>query len=120
LVGFIIPFVFIYYPEISLHIGFDAGSSASWLALASILFRLTFAIWMLSTAVSGAGRRELFSGPVRGLRAVIGVGALLIWPEVHWGSVACGLAMIVLPAVVRGRQAVEPMESVTDRDGFDE
>jgi TRAP-type uncharacterized transport system fused permease subunit len=114
MVGFIIPFVFVYYPEISLHIGFDAASLASWLGLASILFRLTFAIWMLSTAVSGAGRRELFSWPVRLMRAAIGISALLIWPEVHWGAVALGLGLLVLPGLVRGKHTAEPGQSMMD------
>ena len=76
LIGFIIPFVLIYNPSLSLVIDFTIEGFV-WVCL-----RLTLAIWLLSTAVSGyaAARLPLWQ---RALRLALGVVILLpdLWIE---------------------------------------
>lgn len=87
LVGFIIPFVLIYNPSLSLVIDFTIEGIV-WVCL-----RLSLAIWLLSTAVSGyaAARLPLWQ---QGLRLGFGIVILLpdLWLEVLGTLIALGIA----------------------------
>ena len=69
-VGFIIPFVLIYYPSISIVIDFDWGEFL-W-----ILLRLPIVIWLISTSLIGCDARPL-SPWERLLRGICGILALI-------------------------------------------
>ena len=69
-VGFIIPFVLIYYPSISIVVDFDWGEFI-W-----ILVRLPVVIWLISTSLIGCDARPL-SPWERLLRGICGILALI-------------------------------------------
>lgn len=89
LIGFIIPFVLVYNPSLSLVADFSVTG------LVWIMLRLGLAIWMFSTGFSGYSADRL--PPVmRMLRFVTGFGMLVpvIWIEALFTAV--GLALIVM------------------------
>ena len=87
LIGFIIPFVLIYNPSLSLVIDFTIEGFA-WVCL-----RLALAIWLLSTALSGyaAARLPLWQ---RALRLALGLAVLVpdLWMEIGATVLALGVA----------------------------
>ena len=87
-VGFIIPFVLVYNPSLSLVIGFE------WLPFLWIIVRLPVSIWLIATAFSGHDTAGL-SAWERGLRLVCGFG--LLWTDVTIAAVGfvAGIAIVV-------------------------
>ena len=88
-VGFIVPFVFIYNPSLSLVVGFETGPFL-W-----VIARLALAIWLMTTALGGVDRAPL---PMwsRILRIALGVGVLFTFIEVQVAAVIAGLALLVV------------------------
>jgi TRAP-type uncharacterized transport system fused permease subunit len=96
LIGFIIPFVLVYNPSLSLVADF------TWTGFAWVALRLSLAIWMFSTAFSGYAAGKL-PQHWRLLRIVLGLGVLVPW---LWVEIAC-LALIAV-VVFRDTAAVLP------------
>jgi len=96
-VGFVIPFVFAYQPELLLLPGSDIGA-VLWVGL-----RLALAIWLLSTALGRFDRVSL--APVDVLfRLVAGIGAVTVWPVLQTGAVLLGIGLIVLHYMRRPKE----------------
>ena len=88
LVGFIIPFVFIYEPTILLVVTeFDP------VAFAWVMARLLFAIWLLSTALIGC-EIERLAPWARLLRLSAGFLLIVDHTELQFAGIALGLLMI--------------------------
>ncbi|WP_416898508.1 MAG: TRAP transporter permease [Minwuia sp.] len=98
LVGFIIPFVFIFEPQVLLVVEeFDL------MAFLWIMFRLLLAIWLLGTSFIGfeVGRLALWS---RAIRLAAGFAMIInIW-ELQVAGVAAGIAMILFESVAARRR----------------
>ncbi|MBR9766363.1 MAG: TRAP transporter fused permease subunit [Rhodobacteraceae bacterium] len=86
LIGFIIPFVMVYNPSLSLVTGF------TWVGLAWVCLRLSLTIWLFSTGFSGYASTRLGAGQ-RGLRFALGLGVLV---PMIWAEVACTLLALAL------------------------
>lgn len=87
LIGFIIPFVMVYNPSLSLVTGF------SWGGLAWVCLRLSLTIWLFSTAFSGYASARLGSAQ-RLLRLGLGLGVLIPSPWVEVAATAAALALV--------------------------
>ena len=88
-VGFIVPFVFVYNPSLSLVVGFET------IPFIWVVARLSLAIWLMTTALGGVDRAPL---PLwsRILRISFGIGALLTITEVQIIAFIAGLALIII------------------------
>ena len=86
-VGFIVPFVFIYNPALSLVVGFEVGPFV-W-----VVARLALAIWLMTTALGGVDRAPL---PMwsRILRTALGICVLLTFIEIQIAAAVAGLALL--------------------------
>ena len=86
-VGFIIPFVLIYNPSLSLVYDFEI------VAFISVVIRLALAIWLMTTALGGVDRAPL---PLysRILRLALGVIILLNFVEVQIAGVIASLILL--------------------------
>ena len=84
---FIVPFVFIYNPSLSLVVGFD------FIPFIWVILRLCLAIWLITTALGGIDRTLL---PMwsRILRSALGIGVLLNLTEVQVGAAVAGLTLL--------------------------
>lgn len=98
IVGFIIPFVWIYYPSLVLVVDFQWGEFV-W-----IMARLPLAIWLIATAFAGHEFQSL-GAPERVLRVVLAIGVLLVDPLVHGPAVAIAVALVGWRVVGRPREA---------------
>ncbi len=76
-IGFIIPFVFVFEPQLLLVGEFDA------LTFLRVVLALMLAIWFLSTALAGHANRPLGHGE-RIVHALLGIGLLIQWPVLQW------------------------------------
>ena len=86
-VGFLIPFVLVYYPSISLIINFEWGTFI-W-----ILVRLPIAVWLVATGFIGCDQRRL--GFVeRILRIAIALIMLITEPSFQIGGWVVGIGII--------------------------
>lgn len=101
LVGFIIPFVFVYEP--SLLLVYDDFSLGAFLW---ILFRLCLGIWLLTTALSGFELNRLPTWS-RLLRLAAGFAMLIVIWELQVAAVAVGIALIVIEAMRSRRETAE-------------
>ena len=90
-VGFIIPFVLIYNPSLSLVYEFEV------VAFISVVFRLSLAIWLMTTALGGVDRDKL-SIYSRVLRMVLGITVLLSFVAVQIIGVLASLALLFIEA----------------------
>jgi TRAP-type uncharacterized transport system fused permease subunit len=88
-VGFIIPFILIYYPSISLVLHFE------WTQFIWIMVRLPVAVWLIATAFIGCDQHSL-SFVERALRAIFAVVMLIIDPTMQIGGLVVGIGLIVL------------------------
>jgi len=86
-VGFVIPFVTIYNPSLSLMVGFE------WLPFVWIMARLPVAVWLIATAFIGCDARVL-SVPERTMRVAVAVFSLIDFPMFQIGGFVAGLAII--------------------------
>ena len=90
-IGFIIPFVLIYNPSLSLVYEFEI------VAFLSVVFRLSLAIWLMTTALGGVDRDRL-SIYSRVLRFALGIVILLNFVEVQIIGVIASLGLLYLDA----------------------
>jgi TRAP transporter 4TM/12TM fusion protein len=90
-VGFIIPFVLIYNPSLSLVYEFEI------FAFLSIIFRLSLAIWLMTTALGGVDR-GLLPAYSRLIRMVLGIVVLLNFVELQIGGVIASFAILYFDA----------------------
>ncbi len=98
-VGFIIPFILIYYPSISLVLHFE------WTQFIWILVRMPIAVWLIATAFIGCDQIPL-SLVERTLRGVFAVVMLIIDPTLQIAGLVLGLGIIIVHRVrVRRSQA---------------
>jgi len=88
-VGFIIPFILIYYPSISIVIGFDWGPFM-W-----ILVRMPVAVWLVATAFIGCDQHTL-PAYERILRTAAAVAMLIVDPTLQIGGLVVGVGLIAL------------------------
>ena len=96
-VGFIIPFVFAYQPELLLLPGSNIGA-VLWVGL-----RLALAIWLLSTALGRFDRVSLAPVDVL-LRLAASIGAVTVWPVLQSGAVLLGIGLILLHYMRRPKE----------------
>lgn len=89
LTGFIVPFVFVYNQSLLLVLSFD------WFEFVSVLVRLSLAIWLIATAVSGYQNSEL---PMwsRALRLLLALALVTTYPAVQAGALVAGVLLTVL------------------------
>ena len=97
-VGFIIPFVLIYNPSLSLVFEFEI------IAFISVLIRLSLAIWLMTTSLGGVDRDRL-SIISRVLRMALGITVLLNFIEVQVIGVIAALALLYLDAQKAKKEA---------------
>lgn len=90
-VGFIIPFVLIYNPALSLVFEFEV------VAFISVVFRLSLAIWLMTTSLGGVDRDRL-SVYSRVLRMALGIAVLLNFVEVQAIGVVASIALLYIEA----------------------
>ena len=86
-VGFIIPFVLIYNPSLSLVYNFEI------VAFLSVVIRLALAIWLMPTALGGVDRAPLPLNS-RIFRIALGVIILLNFVEVQIAGVIAALILL--------------------------
>lgn len=87
LVGFIIPFVLIYNPSLTLVLDFTV------VGLAWVCLRLSLAIWLMSTAASGYAATRL-AWWQRPFRIALGIAVLMPGVSVEIGGTIAGLAVV--------------------------
>ena len=87
LIGFIIPFVMVYNPSLSLVTGF------TWAGLIWVCLRLSLTIWLFSTGFSGYAAARL-GAPSRALRFALGFGVLIPYPAVEAAATALSLWVV--------------------------
>lgn len=107
LIGFIIPFVLVYNPSLSLVVEFDIAAFI-WICL-----RLAAAIWLIATAFSGyAGGAIKF--PMRLVRLALGLGAVMPW---LWLEIVCfAAALLIIAADARASiRHLPPPDAGADR-----
>jgi len=98
LVGFIVPFVFVYDPGLLIVVGEFQPAQFVW-----VLLRVVFAIWLLTSALSGYETGHL-AGRSRVARAILGLALLLQgWPWQLVGA-AGGCLMIAYDNVLGKRK----------------
>ena len=98
LIGFVIPFVLVYNPALSLVESFDA------IAFFWVLVRLGVAIWLFTTGFSGydGGTLPAWS---RLLRVALGLSVLLPFAAVEIGALLLAVAILVFERLRHGRAA---------------
>lgn len=89
LVGFLVPFAFVYNPSLLLVVDF------SWMELGSVLVRLVLAIWLLSTGFIGFDARALARWQ-RALRLICGIVLLTTDVRLQAAALVIGLALILV------------------------
>jgi len=101
LVGFIVPFVFVYEPSLLLVVGEFSPIAFLW-----VVARLCLTIWLLSTAFSGfeIGKIAAWS---RLIRLVAGFTAIMTFPTLQFAGVIAGIAIIVIDSALSRRAAAE-------------
>ena len=86
-VGFIVPFVFVYNPSLSLVVGFET------LPFLWVVARLALAIWLMTTALGGVDRARLPPWS-RAARMALGIGVLFGAMEIQVAAVALSLVLL--------------------------
>jgi len=97
LVGFIIPFIFVYEPSLVLVGTFELES------FIRVCISLALAIWLINTALIGFERVHL-GALERGLRGGVGIGLLVQVPPLQFGLILCGLLIIAFAAFQNRRR----------------
>ena len=90
-VGFVVPFVIVYEPSILLVVDFEAGTALYACA------RLAFAIWLLTTALTGMEIARLPAWQ-RMARPVLGIAMLATVAEIQFAALAAAAVLIAGPA----------------------
>ena len=97
LVGFIIPFIFVYEPSLLLVGDFEI------LSFLRVAVCLALAIWFINTALIGYERRTL-AMPERALRVIIGAGLLIQIPTLQIAFFVAGLMLLGFGVVISRRK----------------
>jgi len=87
-VGFIVPFVFVYNPSLSLVVNFE------FLPFVWVVLRLAFAIWLMTTGLGGVDRAPLPYWS-RIARVALGVMVLFTIIEIQLAGAVLGLALLI-------------------------
>lgn len=103
LVGFIIPFIFIYEPSLLLIGAFDPVS------FLRVCVALALSIWLLNTGLMAYAGGKL-GLPLRALRVAIAIGLVIQVPALQYSLIAAAIAMIVL----HGRKSGRPEANISD------
>ena len=96
-VGFIIPFVMIYYPSISIVIDFN------WTEFLWIIIRMPVVIWLFASGLIGCDTRKL-GFLERICRVVCGLAILVEFVPVQIGAYTLGFALLALHRFRRNNQ----------------
>ena len=89
IVGFIIPFIFIYEPSLLLVLDFDLAS------FIRVSIALALAIWMLNTGAAGfAGEPLSLLG--RGVRVGLAIGLIIQVPELQYVLIVLAVAVLAI------------------------
>lgn len=111
LVGFIIPFIFIYEPSLLLIGDFEPVN------FARVCVALSLAIWLLNTGFVGyaGGRLAL---PMRALRIGLAIGLVIQEPTLQYILIAAAVALLALPLRTRaGGNGAPTQEPITETKG---
>ena len=100
LVGFIIPFIFIYEPSLLL-----VGETFDAMSFVRVAICLSLAIWLINTALIGYERQDL-GVPERLLRGLAGAGLLIQIPTLQIAFLAIGLSLITF-GTIRSRRKLQ-------------
>lgn len=98
-VGFIIPFILVYYPSISIVVGFE------WTQFIWILVRMPVAVWLVATAFIGCDQHSI-SFAERVVRAGLAITMLITDPTLQIAGMVFGVGIIVLHRVRARRRQV--------------
>jgi TRAP-type uncharacterized transport system fused permease subunit len=102
IVGFMIPFVFVYNPSLVLVFGVD------WVPfLGVLLLRLPMAIWMVATGTSGVDPDRL-NALERVVRVVLGIAMLTPFVPIQIGAFIAAAALVLWHVARRRRLAATP------------
>ena len=93
LVGFIIPFIFIYEPSLLL-----VGETFDAMSFVRVAICLSLAIWLINTALIGYERQGL-GVPERILRGLAGAGLLIQIPTLQIAFLVIGLSLITFGTI---------------------
>lgn len=89
LIGFIIPFIFVYEPSLLLVLDFEITT------FIRVCIALLLAIWLLNTGASGfAGQQLSLLG--RGLRLLFAVGLLIQIPVLQYVAILAAIALLAI------------------------
>ncbi len=102
LVGFVIPFVFVFNPSLLLIDRFDLAELV-WVAM-----RLLLAIWLIATGFAGHDTPGRLAMPFRLLRLAAGFAMLYPLFAIEAAAFALGLLLYIAGWTVRQRRAAEP------------
>jgi TRAP-type uncharacterized transport system fused permease subunit len=97
LVGFIIPFIFVYEPSLLFVGEFELFN------FLRVAICLALAIWFVNTALIGFERRSL-AMPERALRVIVGIGLLIQIPTIQIASFVAGLMLLGVGIVISRRK----------------
>lgn len=103
IIGFVIPFVFIYEPSLLLVLDFNL------VAFVRVCVALILAIWLLNTGISGFAQDRL-SIVGRTLRIVIAIGLVIQFPPLQFAMIAAALLLFAAhrsPEIVRKARLVK-------------
>ena len=89
LVGFVIPFIFVYEPSLLLIGDFDP------VGFIRVCVALGLAIWLLNTGIEGFARTRL-SWPARVLRVVVAGGLIMQFPMLQYAMIVVAVALLFL------------------------
>ncbi len=97
LVGFIIPFIFIYEPSFLFLGDFDPVS------FIRVCVSLSLAIWLLNTGIMGYGSGPL-NWPMRALRLVLAIGLMIQLPPLQYGLILAAAVLLLLQKRLGGQK----------------
>lgn len=100
LVGFIIPFIFVYEPSLLLVGSFEP------VEFLRVTISLAVAIWLINTALIGFERQPL-GMPERGIRAIVGAGLLVQIPMLQYGFILAAILLIGFGTLRFRRKSVQ-------------
>jgi TRAP transporter 4TM/12TM fusion protein len=104
-IGFIIPFVFLYNPQL-LIVSAATGGAFDGVAFVWILFRVMVALWLFTTALSAMDREPLSLLSI-GLRLLAGGLLLLVYPIWQWSGLVLTIVILAQHHLFAPRRAAE-------------
>ncbi|MEE2760485.1 MAG: TRAP transporter fused permease subunit [Pseudomonadota bacterium] len=105
-VGFIIPYIFVYYPSITLVVQFE------WTAFIWIMIRLPVAVWLLASALIGCDAHRIGIAD-RIIRAAAALAMLITIVELQIGALVVGLGILLVHRVRYHKRRGEPVAADT-------